>query len=124
GVLSRARDFDDLFQGEAFPRCAEVRMGGERLRVSESGQRMKKSGITNVKLGAFHQTLPRIRMPRREQTDHEGLLKNLEIVQDSLVAHSQRSPYFGRVPGLPMIMGRHDPESPHLRSGEPQTQVG
>ena len=69
----------DLFDGEALPRCADLGMAEDRLLARKPEELVQQAAVANVHLGRSHLPLAQIGMPRLELADHQRVGEKVEV---------------------------------------------
>ena len=102
---------NDLFQREAFPGRAEVRV---RLQVGDGGQlkeSMQESAVAEIDFRSLDLALADIFKPWWKDSDHVGARENVEIASGSVLGSAERPRKLRRIPNLPVVMGDHGPKT-------------
>ena len=81
---------------------------GRLIRNTEQG--MQQAAVADVEFGPPHEPLTEILEPRRQEPDHEGRRKHLEMAEHRLVGLSKRPAKLRRIEILAMMMRGHPPE--------------
>ena len=109
---------EELRDGEAFERGADLGVAGERFLRGEVQQRVQQARIAQVDAGRFDLALLQVLEPRRQHAHHEAAGEDVQIAARGALARAERAGEFGGVPHLAVIVGGHRPEAPERPGGD------
>ena len=98
-----------------------------RLELRGNGdgvERMEQAAVTDVQLRRFHQSLADVRVPWRQQADHERAAQDLEVSANRVIRNPERSTELGEVEYLAMEVAHHHPEPPQGLRGNRDSEGG